>query len=213
MINGTNQMLRALPGLEVNVEHWDPFIPSMLLSKLDEDTRKEWKNKIGKREEVSVEEFLEFLEVIAIDGKPSMTENMYNMLSEKKIMSKTPTDQTKRIQQRIFQVNTPSISKPVNNDKNKFSPRKCPLPNCNGPHNLYFCPKFWKMRPQDRKKEVENLRLCFECFQPHFMRDCLSKNCPRCNGLHNSLLCFPKDTQWNASTKNLTVSNLYMRSK
>lgn len=201
VINGTNQMLRALPGLGVNVVHWDPFILFVLLSKLDEDTRREWKNKIGKREEVSVEEFLEFLEVKAIEGQPSMTEHMYNMLSGRVISSRAPADSSKRNQRRIFQINSPSTSNPVSNEKKKTSTRKCPLPKCDGPHNLFFCPKFKKMKPMERKKEVENLRLCFKCFQPHFMKDCASRNCPRCNGLHNSLLCFPKNNQWNASKK------------
>lgn len=201
IVNGTRQMLRALPGLDVNVTHWDPFILFILLSKLDDETRRAWKNQIGRKENSTVTELLEFLETKAIESQPSMSEHMYDMLVGRKIPSSTPRDQMKKNQTKIFQVNTASTSKPVKGERKRISPYKCPLPKCNGPHNLYFCPIFKKLTPINRKKEIENLHLCFKCFQPHFMRDCSAKNCPRCNGLHNSLLCFPKNTNGNTYTK------------
>lgn len=45
IIDVTNQMLRALPGFGLHVEHWDPFVNLVLKTKLDETTRGEWKQK------------------------------------------------------------------------------------------------------------------------------------------------------------------------
>lgn len=39
IIDGTKQMTRALPSMEVKVDQWDPFVTFIMLSKLDEETQ------------------------------------------------------------------------------------------------------------------------------------------------------------------------------
>lgn len=96
-------MLRALPGLNVNVTQWDPFILFTLLSKLDEETRITWRNFIGRRENATVAELLEFLETKAIESQPSMPVHIYNMLSGKKLIA------TKNQTTKIFHTEEASI--------------------------------------------------------------------------------------------------------
>lgn len=62
IIDGTNQMLRAIPTLSVDVNNWDPFVNLIIITKMDEDTRTEWKQRLGKKVTSSVGELLDFLE-------------------------------------------------------------------------------------------------------------------------------------------------------
>lgn len=199
VINGTRQMLRALPGLEVNVTQWDPFILFILLSKLDEDTRRTWKNLIGRRENATVEELLEFLETKAIESQPSMPEHMYNMLSGKKLIS------TKNQGPKIFHTdgagpsgergstgpsgsNKPQQRQPSNQNWQPFNQSKG-CPKCRGSHRLSWCDAFKKMEPEDRKRFVGTRKFCFKCLEPHLFRNCREKNCRACGGAHHFLIC------------------------
>lgn len=193
VINGTKQMIQALPGLGVVVTHWDPFILFVLLSKLDEETRRAWKNHIGRKENATVGELLEFLETKAIENQPSMADKMYNLLSGKKAACLPGTSQKTPQQQRIFYTEGASGSqeKPPGKTKSNTTLRKCP--KCSGNHQLSWCGEYKRMSFSDRKKFIEIKKLCFRCLEPHFFRDCTKKDCPICGRAHHSTICPQKE--------------------
>lgn len=198
VINGTKQMLRALPGLDVNVAQWDPFILFILLSKLDEETRRTWKNLVGRRENATVAELLEFLETKAIESQPSMSEHMYNMLSGKK-MTMARSNAPK-----IFYTEGAGTSEagtsagttgsknsfpkqPGNQNWQQFDSNKCP--KCRGSHRLTWCDAFKRMKPEERKAFVKRHRFCYKCLEPHLFKHCKERNCSNCSGTHHRLIC------------------------
>lgn len=80
IVDKTNQMMRALPGLGATVSHWDPFILLVVTTKLDEETRTAWKQHIGRKTNVEVRDLIEFIEVRALDMQPSQGDKLSQML-------------------------------------------------------------------------------------------------------------------------------------
>lgn len=72
LVDTTNQMLRALPNLGVNVSTWDPFLHVILESKLDNKTQMDWKQKRGPHQKPNIVEFVDWLEIRAIELQPSV---------------------------------------------------------------------------------------------------------------------------------------------
>lgn len=77
IVDATNQMLRALPHLDVSVDEWDPFLIFIIISKLDDETRHEWKQQ--KRKD-NVQVLLEWLETKASELQPSQSDRLSRML-------------------------------------------------------------------------------------------------------------------------------------
>lgn len=65
IVNKTNQLLRVLPQLGVNVETWDTWIKYNLRLRLDHTTQRKWLDQVKLRQNVPLQELLEFLEVEA----------------------------------------------------------------------------------------------------------------------------------------------------
>lgn len=76
MINATNQMLRALPNWGIVVQSWDPWIKFMIVTKLDEATRRERRQKIGREQQVPLAKLLDFLEVRATNVQPTQGDRL-----------------------------------------------------------------------------------------------------------------------------------------
>lgn len=70
MVNCTNQILRVLPTLGVNVANWDAIIKYNLTTDLDRATHKKWLDQVKLRQNVPLEELIEFLEVEASENIP-----------------------------------------------------------------------------------------------------------------------------------------------
>lgn len=123
IIDGTNQMLRALPTLNCPVRGWDPFVNFIISTKLDEETRNEWKTRIGRRDKVKVTELLDFLEIRAIETQPTQGERLSQMLKG---------DFRRDRPRKIFQLMEKKDVLPLEKPKTE-----CPL--CKGPHRLWNC--------------------------------------------------------------------------
>ena len=69
------------------------------------------------------------------------------------------------------------------------SGKRCVLHPANSAHALEECRVFGKMSVDERRKVVENNRLCFMCLGDHFAKDCQSSHmCTHCGKRHSSLL-------------------------
>lgn len=201
IINGTNQMIRALPGVGVQVNNWDPFISFVILSKLDESTRRDWQKTIGKATNVPIATLLDFLELRAREVQPTQAEHMYQMLQGKKIFTKYSNIQLVT-KPKMFQINKQPNPNKSDGSSKIVMQKKCAF--CKGPHALFYCEHFRKLRAKERLEEVKKLKLCFKCFGEHLLKDCPARDCPICNGKHNSLLCFQKEARDAAGPSNIT---------
>ena len=76
---------------------------------------------------------------------------------------------------------------------------QCPL--CSEAHALIRCPQYKGKRTQDRQKEVQRLRLCFNCLGRHRVNSCTSSGrCSICKQKHHtSLHDFSRSSQGSTS--------------
>lgn len=109
----------------------------MIISKLDDYSRKQWLFEKKRRQQVPLSELLEFLEIIAAEAQSSQGETLRN----------------------FFQLN--QKPKPKFRSVHLIQEGKCL--QCEENHNIYRCPKFEELSPQDRSKQIKKWKLCFKC--------------------------------------------------
>ena len=167
-------MLRTLPRLDVDVEHWDPFVTLIINSKLDDETRSDWKQQIGRRE-VTTARMIDFLELRAIELQPTQGDKLSVMLR----------GDNRRPPRNIFQVS--EQQKPEKENKKL----ECLI--CKGPHRLWNCKKLLAECAKTRTEIIKSLRVCFKCLLKHQMGLCENEECNYCGGPHHVLLCYKKE--------------------
>ena len=94
-----------------------------------------------------------------------------------------------------FDSNAEESSKPMNFD--------CPFKD--GQHPVGTCENLKSMKVNERREQVQKLRLCFNCLSPgHMSKDCKSRTCsvPNCGRRHNRLL--HSDPPKKETTKNFS---------
>lgn len=175
MINVTNQMLRALPNWGINVQSWDAWVKFMLSAKMDDSTRKQWKQEIKRKQKVPLKDMMEFLETRALETQSSQGERFRNSMNHQ---------DRKRNDARVFHVQESG---------------KCP--NCNQDHPIYRCPKMLAIPAKQRLEIIRDLKLCVKCLRSHGKDECKFKECAHCGKPHNHLLCFKKENEINQTQK------------
>lgn len=183
IIDTTNQLLRALPGIKIKVDNWDPFLIFIIKTKLDEETRSEWKQKQVKEKLTKVTDLLDFLENRAIELQPSQSEKLSQMLS---------CDIKKKPKRQVFQV---TDTTPVTTVKNHKPKSGCPV--CEGAHKIFACPKFKNGNAKTRSDLIRKSNLCFKCLWDHPTRSCNKENCRHCEKPHHPSLCYQKENEKN----------------
>ena len=64
----------------------------------------------------------------------------------------------------------------------------CPFHKSTG-HHLQDCKSFGKLKFEDKRKKVFDLKLCFKCLEPHKVADCTSQvKCAECSGSHATVM-------------------------
>lgn len=190
IVDTTNQMIRALPGLGISVSQWDPFINFVLSTKLDRETGHEWVQKRGTGQRPAASEFLEWLETKAIELQISYTEK------PAKRFEKEPHNQHKK---KIFQIGEASNpEKSSGSDGKDGKTNKCFV--CNGNHKIFSCPVLRKECAKVRSEMIQSLQLCFKCLLKHKMGTCKEEDCRHCGGPHNVLLCYKKENAEKANS-------------
>ena len=153
----------------------------IIMTKLDEDTRQEWKQRAGVRDSIRTSELLDFLETRAVELQPTQGEKLSQMLKGDVSCRRQP--------RKIFQVQK-ETSKPERTGKPE---RKMDCPICGGSHRIWNCDKLKAECAKVRTDIVRDLKMCFKCLLKHQIGDCTSSNCPYCSGPHNVLLCYKKE--------------------
>lgn len=170
IIDATNQMLRALPGLGVNVENWDPIIQLIICSKLNDELRSEWRTKVTEENKKGVKSLLEYLEKRAIELQPSQGDRLSKMLKG---------DTCRKPPRKVFQTNK----------------KECLV--CKGNHSVWDCYMLKKECAKARSNIIKTLGLCFKCLLKHRADMCDEDDCEYCGGPHNIMLCYKKENSEN----------------
>lgn len=189
MVNCTNQILRVLPSLGVNVSNWDAIIKYSLTSKLDRTTHKKWLDQIKLRQNVPLNELIEFLEIEASENLPGPSRGQ-------------PAPEQRRpnrFRQKPAAVLTTVAGKESPPGGKAGNTPRCP--QCNGMHELYLCGTFKKLSVKDRIGKMKGFKICFRCLRKHeHPADCKFGMCPTCQKDHNSLLCYQREGQKKEAT-------------
>lgn len=172
MVNKTNQLVRVLPGLGVDVKTWDAWIMFTLKSRLDRTTLRKWMDQVKLRQDAKLSELVEFLEVEAFECMPTEAEKIHAQAR-----NKLDPNKKKR---------SNAISMTINVEK------KCE--HCRGTHALYQCNQFRALSVKDRIQIVQNANLCIRCLRSHLdPAACKLGACFTCTKFHNNLLCYQKE--------------------
>lgn len=186
MVNCTNQILRVLPTLGVDVTTWDTIIKYKLTSKLDRVTHKKWLDQVKLRQKVPLEELVEFLEIEASENLP------FTSSIQHRIQPQRQQQRRHHPQERAAAVLT-TVSNPLVEQKTQgIHPRPCP--QCGGSHLMFMCRTFLKLPVKDRIGKIREFKRCMRCLGVHAQpTDCTFGACRTCNKEHNSLLCYTKE--------------------
>lgn len=167
LLDTTSECLSTLTNMGIDVSSWDIIIIHLVTQKLDQESRRQWEQKISDDSDrlPSLSEFLSFLEsrFRALEFlEPTIKRDIRN-----REVTERP---------RVFSVTTPVTSVP------------CPF--CSDTHMLYQCTRFMQESIQVRQGFVREKRLCFNCLAPyHSALSCKKPtSCKNCNGRHHTLL-------------------------
>ncbi|XP_012522384.1 uncharacterized protein LOC105828556 [Monomorium pharaonis] len=155
----------------MKADRWDVIVVHLLNLKLDKVTQRKWRVEKRKRDDVTLDDFITFLEnqatIVNTDdfNKPKLT-NFSNIKRDR-------TSRTGRGME--------SAATYVGTNQTK-------CPGCEGFHRLYQCHKFQAMSASQRVTEVNRLKLCPICLRDHSGRECTWKGCRLCGGRHNTYL-------------------------
>lgn len=174
IIDTTNQMLRALPAQNVEVSNWDPVLLLVITTKLDEETRQDWKQHVGKKSSVTASELLDFLETKAFELQPTQSDRLSMMLKG---------DVCRRTPRKIFAVEKEPKPK---------TEKKLDCSICHGPHHIWNCDKLRAECAKARTAIIRDLEMCFRCLLKHQFGEC-EEDCAYCGGAHHVMLCYKKE--------------------
>lgn len=165
LIDTTNDVIRALGGLNIVTANWDPMIVFIVTERLDATTILEWERTLNGQDMPTIVQLTEFIE------RRCRGLEAASMLKQS-TTSKSPKEprQTSAI---ALQSSTSS--------------QLCCI--CNENHHIRSCTKFLAMTVNERSNAIREKRRCFNCLQGfHSSRICRSGRCRHCSRKHHELL-------------------------
>lgn len=166
----------ALKAMGQPVEHWDAWLVTIIVSRLDKSTAHSWQLHQRNSELPRYYEIEAFLASRCVALKTSESYALEASGIRKSVDSRR-------------QIASATSKKTLLAADNKSS-RSCPC--CKEVHKLYSCEKFKQLKISERLDLVRGNRLCFNCLAPyHTVDNCKSHySCKRCNRKHNTILHF-----------------------
>ncbi|KAJ0179564.1 hypothetical protein K1T71_005276 [Dendrolimus kikuchii] len=178
LLDTTSSCLKSLNNIGVKTDTWDAIIVYMVVSKLDQETHKQWEYQISVMSEElpTWTQLAEFLD---------MRFRSLEMIEGSKTHNKNASQNSKQI------LKTKAFNAVVQEDKKNNN--ACPC--CNGSHHICHCKQFGSKSVQDRYNLVQSKRLCFNCLGfAHSVKNCKQNtNCRKCGRRHHSLLHATKE--------------------
>lgn len=186
LIDDVTTNLQALKVLEIPVDSWDAMLVTLIMSKLDYQTRREFENTLDSTTP-TLEQLIDFLE-----KKCTVIESISQHSNNAKPIggsdfSKTPV-----------QYNRASHAMSA-----KFV---CYF--CKGRHFISQCQKFLSLSIPDRINEAKNRKWCLNCLRNnHAINNCKATGCSICKScLHHTLLHEEQAETKIATTRTVTQS-------
>ena len=168
--SSVNNAISALRMHNVDVSNWDCILIYLCSIRLPELTLSMWEQSVKNRKEIPAwTDFDDFLT------------SRYETLETVSDLRSSSNDHFKR--------NADSSNfKDVKSHQTNISNACCQL--CpTEQHTIRKCPKFEKMKIQERIKFIKNHGLCFNCFSSaHAIKDCTGRSCFTCGGRHNTMI-------------------------
>lgn len=198
MVNRTNQLIRVMPLLGVEVKTWDTWIKFNLKTRLDKLTHRKWLDQIKLRQDVTLQELLEFLEVEASECVPIEYEPQRHVQRRSTARQAPKRFQNKRnpTTMLVAQQAQQKQAKEQQRASSNKPPQRRSCEQCKEEHFLYLCPTFLALKVTDRIKKVKEFGICFRCLRVHkHPADCKFGACPVCKKDHNSALCYKKEKE------------------
>ncbi|KYQ59009.1 hypothetical protein ALC60_01980 [Trachymyrmex zeteki] len=168
--DGTSKHLHALQALKRPIAHWDDILISILTSKLDSLTIREWENSLTGNELPTLKQLVDFIahrsQVLEATARASTA------LARKAESKSQPS------------------AKRASSCAATVKPR-CHF--CQGDHAIYYCKKFVALPVSQRAVEIRSRKLCANCLRSssHASNKCTSGQCKVCHAKHNTLLHMP----------------------
>lgn len=165
IIDGIQSNLRSLQSLGEPTESWDSLLIYIILSKLDQNTEREWELAKGGS---TFQELLDFLK-----GRANILESRAYKLQE----SSRDTENSSASRH----------SKPRHSKSFISNQIKCQF--CSKDHKIINCADFLKLNINQRSDFIKQRGLCLNCFHPgHVNRGCKYGKCRKCGMKHHTLL-------------------------
>lgn len=150
--------LAALKALEQPTDHWDAWLVTIIVSRLDSITNHSWQLSQQHTSLPKYEDLERFLRTrcVAIENSEVLSTN-----TGKLSVLQQSTNSRK--------VNTISGTKKSLVASKSSTEDKCVY--CTGIHRLYMCSKFKEIPPSERLSFVREKRLCYNCLSPYHRID------------------------------------------
>lgn len=165
--------IRALSAMKIPIDQWSAILVYVVKQRLDIETRKQFQLKQNPSDLPDFEKLLSFL-----NQRCRVLETVQPVKLQKEPDTKSYGHYSKH--------RPKSVNVSVSESK------CCKL--CSDPHPLFYCPKFLRMNPKQRRDKVRDLKNCYKCLGPH-TKDCNQKGaCKICGDTkHNTLLHIDSD--------------------
>ncbi|XP_059056144.1 uncharacterized protein LOC131850012 [Achroia grisella] len=162
LLDTTNECLSALNNIGVYTLSWDAILVHLTVTKLDPESIRLWEQQI------SLED----------DGNSLPTFKQLCSYLESRFRTLEMLESTK------------TMSRPSTRQNTFHTTFKSSCKYCHGNHFIYQCKEFAHLTYTDRKRFVEQNRLCYNCLIPyHTVDKCKQRStCRRCGKKHHSLI-------------------------
>lgn len=176
LLNTSEQITKGLDALGNGADHRDHWLIFILVSKLDDESKKQWALESATKDSPTLEEFFKFLltrsDCLESICSSSKAQSQRNSKSNFHVHSKPSSSKS-------FVTSTPSQSENSS----------CVYCN-NGSHNLYECSSLKSLPVEKRRDFIRDDRRCFNCLgKSHSVYHCKSKSrCQKCGRKHHTLV-------------------------
>ncbi|CAG9093618.1 unnamed protein product [Plutella xylostella] len=189
LLDTTTSCLKSLDNIGVSTSSWDSIVSYIVLSKLDQESRKQWEYQLSVSLSDELPTWAQLVDFLECRFRALEMVDSSN-ICDVKPSCYNAKQSSSSLKQKSFHATTSSVPEEKKDNNNSIS---CGL--CLGQHWLYQCKQFGKQSPQERVSVVESKRLCFNCLSPtHAVRQCHQATCcRRCGRRHHTMLHYERD--------------------
>lgn len=186
LIMKTNQLVESLREFGIRTEHWDPILVTILVRKLDAESRSIWAMRRPQKVVSQMGPLKDFI-LRRADGVDDQIRADRSVRQFDSQQYTRPTNQASSSAPSTSRDTAASLESRKRKPDTKLP--HCKL--CNSNHQLFSCSIFKKLSIETRKVKVQELGVCEKCLQKQHAAGKLCKfgNCKHCKGPHNGLIC------------------------